>query len=121
MQAPATKKQQLPGRKSAPAATAAAGGGFTDHNAKWLKPKPGQKRQVAAVAAEEPSSSGDDEDEDDELASIDGELSGEEFSDSSEMLDSGDEGACTHACMQRLCCTARLHSRLHSPPSCMLP
>ncbi len=54
--APASKKQQLgSGQKSA---------GFSDHNAKWLKPKKQQQ------PAEEPSSEEEEEEE---------ELSGEEF------------------------------------------
>ncbi|KAL4427894.1 hypothetical protein ABPG75_001983 [Micractinium tetrahymenae] len=67
--APASKKQQLGGgRKPA---------GFTDHNAKWLKPKKQQQ------PVEEPSS--EEEEEDQEELSVEEfsgeELSGEEFSE----------------------------------------
>lgn len=63
--APASKKQQLGGgRKPA---------GFSDHNAKWLKPKKQQQ------PAEEPSSEDEEEVDEEELSGE--EFSGEEFSD----------------------------------------
>lgn len=67
--APAPKKQQLAGGRK--------GAGFSDHNAKWLKPKP----QAA------PSGSSEEEEEGSELEGEQS-LSGEEFSS-----DGGSEGA----------------------------
>lgn len=62
----------------------AAARGFTDHNAKWLKPKQQQQQQ------QEPSS---EEEEEEGLSDEELSLSGEEFSDDEEGLMGGSDGA----------------------------